>query len=167
MKLIVNADIKWGIGKNGGLLFKNKEDMAFFREKTMGGAVIMGRRTLESLPDGKPLAGRTNIVLTRNPAYENRDVIVCTTRAELLEAVSRFDADSVYLIGGASVYNELMDCCSCAYVTRTLADGGADCFMNPLDGRRGWRVSCESEIKTAGDARFKFVTYTNDIIASL
>lgn len=167
MILIVNADINWGIGKNNRLLFSNSADMRFFREKTMGGAVVMGRKTLESLPGGKPLPGRTNIVLTRNAAYENSAVTVCRTRKELAAAVGRFDPDKVFLIGGASVYNAFMDCCSAAFVTRTLADGGADCFINPLDGRGGWRIVSESEVMTSDGVEFKLVEYVNDTIASL
>lgn len=167
MILIVNADINWGIGKNNRLLFTNSADMRFFREKTIGGAVVMGRKTLQSLPDGKPLPDRANIVLTRNPDYENSAVTVCRTRKELAAAASRFDPDKVFLIGGASVYNAFTDCCSAAYVTRTLADGGADCFINPLDGRGGWRVASESEVMTSGGVEFKFVAYVNAAIASL
>lgn len=161
MKLIVNTDINWGIGKNNELLFANKTDMKFFRETTSGGTVVMGRKTLESFPGGKPLKNRTNIVMTRDANYKNDDVTVCRTRGELREALRGIDADSVFLIGGASMYNEFMDCCTSAYVTRTFADGGADCFINPLDGRSGWSVVYESDVMDDNGTEFKFVTYVN------
>ena len=127
----------------------------------------MGRKTLESLPGGKPLKNRVNIVMTRDKNYKNNDVIVCRTRTELRDAVSQFDGDSVFLIGGASVYNELMDCCTEAFVTRTFAHGGADKFINPLDGRAGWSISGESKMMYDGDTPFKFVTYKNSSVKDI
>lgn len=167
MKLIVNTDIKWGIGKNNALLFANKTDMKFFRETTTGGVVVMGRKTLESFPNGKPLKNRVNIVMTRSADYKNDSVTLCRSRGELSDVLAEYDADRVYLIGGASMYNELMDCCSEAYVTRTYADGNADCFINPLDGRSGWSISSESEMMTDGGTKFQFVTYRNDNVKKL
>ena len=103
MKLIVNTDIKWGIGRDNCLLFSNKTDMRFFRETTTGGVVVMGRKTLESFPGGKPLKNRVNIVMTRSADYKNDEVTVCRSRKELSGVLSEYDADSVYLIGGASM----------------------------------------------------------------
>lgn len=167
MKLIVNTDIKWGIGRDNCLLFSNKTDMRFFRETTTGGVVVMGRKTLESFPGGKPLKNRVNIVMTRSADYKNDDVTVCRSRKELSGVLSEYDADSVYLIGGASMYNEFMDCCSEAYVTRTYADGNADVFINPLDGRSGWSAVSESEMMSDNGTEFRFVTYRNDNVKEI
>lgn len=162
MKMIVNTDINWGIGKNNDLLFSNKEDMKFFRRTTTGGTVVMGRKTLESFPGGKPLKNRVNIVMTNNPDYRNSEVVVCRNREQLTKAIENAEGE-VFLIGGASMYNEFMDCCSHAYVTRTFADGGADCFINSLDIREGWHVSDEGEpMHTDDGIEFRFVTYEND-----
>ncbi len=162
MKLIVNTDINWGIGRNNDLLFANKADMKFFRETTSGGTVVMGRKTLESFPGGKPLKNRVNIVMTRSADYKNDEVVICRTRDELKKAVDGA-AGEVFLIGGASMYNEFMDCCDTAYVTRTFADGGADCFINPLDGRSGWSISAEGDMQKCEDGtEFRFVTYKNE-----
>lgn len=167
MKLIVNTDINWGIGKDNGLLFSNKADMKFFRETTTGGTVVMGRKTLESFPGGRPLKNRVNIVMTNNPDYQNDAVIVCRSRTALASAIENA-AGEVYLIGGASMYNEFMDCCTHAYVTRTLAEAEADCFIESLDGRDGWSVVGESELMTADDGtRFKFVTYQNSNVRNI
>lgn len=167
MKLIVNTDINWGIGKNNDLLFSNKEDMKFFRRTTTGGTVVMGRKTLESFPGGKPLKNRVNVVMTNNPDYQNDEVVVCRNRTQLAKAIENADGE-VFLIGGASMYNEFMDCCTHAYVTRTFADGDADCFINSLDIREGWHISDEGEMQTAEDStNFKFVTYKNNSVKSI
>ena len=167
MKLIVNTDINWGIGRDNGLLFSNKEDMRFFREKTTGGTVVMGRKTLQSFPGGRPLKNRVNIVMTRDPAFDAEGAVICRTREELKSAICG-SGDDVYLIGGASIYNEFMDCCSHAYVTRTYADGKADCFIHPFDGRSGWSVLEEGDLLTSGDGtNFRFVTYVNSSIKDI
>ena len=86
MNLIAAADEAWGIGKDGGLLAHLPGDMKYFRETTQGKVVVMGRKTLESFPGGRPLKNRTNIVLTRNGAYQPEGVRVCRSREEALEA---------------------------------------------------------------------------------
>ena len=76
MNIIASADNNWGIGKNNDLLDHFKEDMKFFKEKTTGNIVIMGRATLESLPNSKPLPNRENVVLTRNSEFKAENVAV-------------------------------------------------------------------------------------------
>ena len=76
MKAIVACDKNWGIGKGNDLLFHLPGDMAYFRKTTKGGIIIIGRRTLESFPDGRPLPDRVNIVITRNKDYQAEDCIV-------------------------------------------------------------------------------------------
>ena len=105
--------------------------------------------------------------MTRSADYKNDEVTVCRSRKELSKAISEYDADSVYLIGGASMYNEFMDCCSEAYVTRTYADGSADVFINPLDGRSGWSAVSESELMSDNGTEFRFVTYKNDNVKEI
>ena len=79
MNLIAAADENWGIGKNGGLLAHISGDMKYFRETTKGKIVVMGRKTLESFPNGLPLKNRTNIVLTGNKDYNVKDAIIVHT----------------------------------------------------------------------------------------
>ena len=94
MNLIAAADEAWGIGKDGGLLAHLPGDMKYFRETTQGKVVVMGRKTLESFPGGKPLKNRINIVLTRNGAYQPEGV-----RVYLDESLRAFDP--VYPAAGA------------------------------------------------------------------
>ena len=107
MNMIVAADKNWGIGKDGQLLTHLSGDLKYFKERTLGKAVVMGRKTLESLPGGRPLPGRTNIVLTANPDYEKEGCVIVHSMEELREKCAEFPADGVMIIGGAILYNEL------------------------------------------------------------
>ena len=92
MKLIAAIDSNWNIGKDGALLVHIPQDMKFFREKTMGKVVVMGRKTLESFPGKKPLKGRTNIVLTTSSGYEAEGALIVHSLSELEEAVAGYDS---------------------------------------------------------------------------
>lgn len=143
MNLIAAVSENWGIGKNNRLLFKIPSDMKFFREKTTGGAVIMGRKTLESFPGGKPLKDRMNVVLTRNPKYHCEGAVVCRSKTEA--AAVDFGAREVFVIGGESVYRELLDLCDTCYITKVSETADADAFMVNLDEDADWRLAEQSE----------------------
>ena len=100
MNLIVAVDKNWGIGKNNKLLVSIPSDMKFFRNETNGKVVVMGRKTLESFPNGMPLKNRTNIVLTRDQNYQVKDTIVVHDIPELLEELKKYPDDQIYVIGG-------------------------------------------------------------------
>ena len=85
MKLIVAVDNNWAIGNQNKLLVSIPADMKFFRQTTTGNAVVMGRKTLESFPQGQPLKNRVNIVLTKDPSYEVKGAIVVHSVKEALE----------------------------------------------------------------------------------
>ncbi len=103
MKLIVAVDNNWAIGLRNALLVHIPNDMKFFRSETMGKVIIMGRKTLESFPQGQPLAGRGNIVLTKDENYKVKDAIVVHTIEEALARAGDRSADA-YCIGGGSIY---------------------------------------------------------------
>ena len=109
MNLIVAVDNKWGIGKNGGLLTHLPTDLKYFKEHTQGKVVVMGRKTLESLPGKKGLPNRVNYVLTTNPDYEAEGCIIVNSEDELFGALEQYDPDDVLLIGGAALYNAYYD----------------------------------------------------------
>ena len=125
MYAIVAVDEKWGIGRDNGLLFRLPADLKRFRSLTEGHTVLMGRKTLESLPGGRGLLHRRNIVLTgrRDFAAENCQIVHSPA-----EAVLSADEDT-WVIGGESVYRAFLPLCSRVYVTRIAADGGADVFV--------------------------------------
>ena len=91
MKIIVDADKNWGIGKDNKLLVSIPADMKMFRQETTGKVCVMGRKTLESFPGGLPLKNRTNIVLTRNENYKVKDAIIVHSIEELMEEVRDHD----------------------------------------------------------------------------
>ena len=102
MKAILSADKNWGIGYNNKLLVSIPSDMKFFRQTTTGKVVVMGRKTLESFPNGLPLKNRTNIVLTGNRDYQVKDAVIVHDYNELKEELKKYDPDDIYVIGGES-----------------------------------------------------------------
>ena len=136
LELIAACDEVGGIGRNGGLLTDCREDMAHFRCTTMGGIVVMGRRTMESLPDCRPLAGRENIVLSRTVEHAEGFHIVHDLAAlwALLGEMTQDAPRPIFAIGGASCYRLLLPYVCRAHVTRLTGDYGADVFLPPLDG---------------------------------
>lgn len=122
MNIIVAADKNWGIGKDNKLLVSIPADMKFFRETTTGNVVVMGRKTLESFPGGLPLKRRTNIVLTKDVNYQVKDAVLVHSVEELLEELKKYDSENVYVIGGDSVYRQLLPYCDIAHVTKLPAN---------------------------------------------
>lgn len=159
MKAIVNADRNWGIGFQNGLLVHIPSDMRFFREKTTGNVVVMGRKTLESLPGGRPLADRDNIILTRDPALNVKGAAVVHSVEELQQLLTDIDTDRVYVIGGAEIYRLLLPYCDTVYVTRVDYAYQADAFFPDLDEMPDWEMTEESEEQTCHDMEFTFRTY--------
>lgn len=157
MKLIVAVSENWGIGRDNGLLFSIPTDMRFFRETTKGHTVVMGRKTLESFPNGQPLKNRTNIVLSKT--LEEKDgYIVVRSLDELLETVSGID-DEIFIIGGESIYRLLLPYTDTAYITKVNALVPADSYMPNLDEDKSWKMESESEEITENGVSFRFCTY--------
>lgn len=117
MKLIVAVDKEWNIGNKGDLLFRLPLDMKFFRTQTTDKVVVMGRKTLESFPNGKPLKNRVNIVLSRDKSYCVEGATVVGDVDELKETLKNYDTDNVYVIGGEAIYRLLLPLCDTAVIT--------------------------------------------------
>ena len=116
----------------------------------------MGRKTLESFPGGRPLKNRKNIVITRNPFYEKEGVVVVSTVDAAIEQAGDEDA---YVIGGGSIYRQLIDYCDLAYVTKIDAEFDADTFFPNLDADPRWEMAEEGEAREHEGLRFRFTTY--------
>lgn len=157
--LIVCTDKNHGIGKNGKLLFSLEEDMRFFKEMTTGKVVVMGRKTLESMPNGQPLKNRTNIVLTRDKTLTRDDVIVCHSIDDLLKKLREYKNDDVFVIGGGQIYRALLPCCNRAYITLVDTKKDADTFFPDIADDSEWRLETSSETCTESGIDFKFLTY--------
>ncbi len=159
MNLIVAVDKNWAIGNNNKLLVSIPQDMKFFRETTMGKVVVMGRKTLESFPGGQPLKKRTNIVLTRDKHYKVKDAIVVNTVEELLSELKKYDEDEIYVIGGESIYRQMLPYCKVAHVTKVNHAYAADTYFPNLDESEEWVVTGVSEEQTYFDLEYEFVRY--------
>ena len=162
MQAIVVVDRRWGIGCENRLLFHLPGDLKHFKQLTLGKAVIMGRRTLESLPGGKPLPGRDTILLTRNPDYQPEGVQAVHSLSELDSLLNAYAPDNVMVCGGGEIYRLLIDRCDKAHVTRVEADAPADSFFPDLDQRPGWRLIERSPMQEEKGIRYSFCTYVND-----
>ena len=122
MNAIVVVDRNWAIGKDNALLFSLPTDMKRFRSLTLGGTVLLGRKTLDTFPGGRPLPGRRNIVLTRDPAFQREGVEAFTSLADALAAGA--DPEHLWVIGGGSVYTALLSRCKRVYLTKVIPDEG-------------------------------------------
>ena len=135
MELIVAVYDDWGIGKDGTQPVALSADRKFFRETTRGATVIVGRRTVEDFPDQKPLPGRTNIMLTRTKrAYPGFTMAASPEDAAALAA----SAQLVMVIGGGSIYRQMMPMCDTAYVTKVHTAVDSDTFFPNLDEDENW-----------------------------
>lgn len=159
MNLIAAVDKNWAIGYKNKLLVSIPSDMKFFRETTTGKVIVMGRKTLESFPNGMPLKNRTNIVLTSNREYCVKDAIIVHTLEELLKELEKYDSESVYVIGGESIYRQLLPYCDTAYITKIDQAFQADTHFPNLDGMEEWSRTQESEEQTCFDLEYVFTKY--------
>lgn len=157
-KLIASADKNWGIGQNNRLLVRIPSDMNRFRELTMGNVVVMGRKTLESLPGGLALQGRTNVVLTKNKNYKAKNVQVFHDVESLVEYLEEQEAE-IYVIGGESVYRQLLEYCDTAYITKIDHSYAADAHLPNLDKSEDWEPVSESDEHTYFDLEYTYVVY--------
>lgn len=159
MKAILSADKNWGIGYQNKLLVSIPSDMKFFRETTTGKVVIMGRKTLESFPNGLPLKNRVNIVLTENKDYNVKDAVIVHTKEELLKEVEKYNPDDLYVIGGESIYRMLLPYCDTVLVTKIDRAFQADRFFPNLDESPEWEMTETSEEQTCFDLEYTFTKY--------
>ncbi len=135
--LISSADRNGGIGKDNRLLMRIPEDMRHFRAQTLGQTVIVGRRTLESFKEGKPLPDRDTIVLSRQEGCQVAGARVVAGLKELFEMLAPVRT-RIYVIGGESVYRELVPFCARAFITRFDAVWEADAHLPELSVADGW-----------------------------
>lgn len=159
MNMIVAVDNNWAIGCKNSLLVRIPADHKNFRQKTTGKVVVLGRKTLETFPQGMPLANRTNIILSTNPDYKVKDAIVVHSEAELDKELQKYDTEDIYVIGGESVYRMMLPQCDVVHVTKIDHDYEADTYFPNLDLDEEWKITAESEEQTYFDLPYRFVTY--------
>ena len=160
MELILAADENWGIGKGGELLCRIPGDLKYFKERTMGKIMVMGRATLESLPGRKGLPGRTNYVLTSDTSYEAENAQVVHSTGELMTALKDAEPDHVMVMGGERVYREFLPLCTVCYITKIYEKFDADRFFVNLDEDPDFTCEAVSGVKEENGIKYQFFKYT-------
>lgn len=155
MQAIVAVSRSWGIGKDGQLLFHISADLQRFKALTTGHTVVMGRKTLQSLPGGRGLPNRRSLVLTRQESFTPERAETVHSLAELLALAG----DEAFVIGGQKVYEQLLPYCTRAYVTKVFADVPADAFFPNLDEDPLWRAVSTGEMQEENGLIFQYVEY--------
>ncbi len=156
---IVAVDNNWAIGCKNSLLVSIPADHKYFRQETTGKVVVLGRKTLETFPQGMPLANRTNIILSTNPNYQVKGAIVVHSKEELLEKLEEYPQEDIYIIGGESVYRMMLPYCDVIHVTKIDHEYEADAYFPDLDKDEEWMVTADSEEQTYFDISYRFVKY--------
>ncbi len=159
MNLIVAVDENWAIGNKDRLLVSIPKDHKMFREETTGKVVVLGRKTLETFPQGQPLKNRTNFILSRDPGYQVKDAVIVHSVEELLERLKAYDSKDVYIIGGESVYRQMLPYCDTAIVTKIAHVFEADTYFPNLDEAPDWKLTAEGDEETYFDLEYQFVKY--------
>lgn len=159
MKLIATVDNHWAIGHRGGRLVRIPTDERFFRFETMYKTVVMGRSTLEEFPAGQPPRDRNNIILSRKTEIKVKDVTVVRSLDAALEAIAAYPTDEVYVIGGASVFEQFLPYCDEAFITKIDYDYDADRYLTNLDEASDWELVETSEEQTYYDLVYERCRY--------
>ena len=159
MNVIAAVDKNWAIGLGNKLLVSIPADMKFFRETTGGKVVVMGRKTLESFPGGQPLKNRTNIVLTKNSRFAPKDAVVVHDVEDLLKELTNYPDEDIFVIGGESIYRQLLPYCDTAYVTKIDHAYHADTYFPNLDEDAEWKLTGVTEEQTYFDLEYVFARY--------
>ena len=159
MNLIVAVDKNWAIGLKGDLLVSIPQDMKFFRETTKGKVVAMGRKTLESFPNGLPLKNRVNVVLTSDKKYNGKGAILVHTVEEMVNELKKYNEEDIFVIGGETIYRQLLPYCKKAYITKIDHAYHADTYFPNLDEDPEWEMTGISDEQTYFDLEYVFTIY--------
>lgn len=160
MNFIVAVDNNYAIGKNNDLLYSLKGDMQYFRDTTNGKVVVMGDRTLLSLPKSAPLKNRTNIVISIDPDFKADGAIVCHNFDELFAELKKYNDDEIFVIGGASIYNQLMPYCKNGYITKIDSEKPYDKAITNVESL-GWELISKSDTHEENGLKYNFCIFKN------
>jgi len=158
MNMIAIVDREGGLGYRGELLFHIPADLKRFQELTWGHTVILGRRTLATFPGGKPLPGRNNLILSKTPHFTCPGAIIIPDLSTLLK---RDDLEQAFVIGGESIYCQLLPYTQRIYLTRVNETRPADCFFPSLD--QTWQLKEEGPWQAWEDINFRYQLYENKL----
>lgn len=161
MDLIVAVDNNWAIGNKGDLLVSIPEDHKYFRQMTMNNVVVLGRKTLAGFPNGLPLAGRDNIILSTNPDFTAKGAVIAHSKDELMDILKEYKDREIFVIGGGQIYEMLLPYCKYAYVTKIDYNYEADTHFPNLDKLENWELIADSEEHTYFSLEFYYLKYEN------
>lgn len=147
MKIIVAVDKEWGIGYKGDLLIRIKADLLNFKSLTVGKTVICGSNTISTFPGGMALKNRKNIVLNPDPDYKVEGAVVAHSIEQALGLANDIDTDDVFIIGGASVYRQMLQYCDECIVTKIEHSFDKDVWFEDLDASDEWFLAKKGEIR--------------------
>ncbi|HHT17100.1 MAG TPA: dihydrofolate reductase [Papillibacter sp.] len=159
MNVIVAVDNNWGIGKDGTQNIIIPEDRKYFREKTLGSTIIVGRRTVLDFPGQKPLPGRRNIILSRNPSFSIEGATVASSIDEVFRETAH--DENVFVVGGAMVFHLLLNYCDTAYITKFYTTAESDVYFPNLDAMPNWVLRESSDVFESQGITFAYHRYEN------
>ena len=165
MKIIVATEKNWGIGKDNQLLVHLPGDLKFFKEQTTGKVIILGRKTLETFPGGRPLPNRVNVIVSGNPEFQKDGCIIASSVedavAKSLEAAGDAGTDGIMVCGGASIYEQMLPLCDTCIITRMDQEFESDRFFPNLDQLPNWQIAEQSEIFEENGVTYQYIDYIN------
>ncbi len=159
MNILVTVDGHWAIGNNDKLLVQIPRNQKLFMEETAGKVVVVGRKALQTFPQGLPLQGRTTIVLSENPGFKVRGATVVHSVEELLKELKQYKDEDVYVAGGESVFTQLLPYCDVAHVTKIDHAYASNKYFPNLDKDPDWKLTADSEEQTYFDIAYEFLKY--------
>ena len=159
MNLIAAVDNNWAIGCKGQLLVRIPADQRMFRQETLNKVIVYGRKTLETFPLAQPLDRRVNIVLSSNPDYKVKNAVVVHSVDELMKELEGYPSEDIYIIGGESVYRQMLPYCDTAHITKIDYNYHADAYFPNLDEDPEWEITADSDEQTYFDIAYTFVRY--------
>ena len=160
MNFIVAVTNDYAIGRKNDLLFNIPTDLKYFKEHTINKVIIMGEKTYLSLPK-RPLPKRTTIVLSNNHDFFDNGIIIKRDLNSLFEEIKKYNKDDVWVCGGGSIYNLLMDYCEKAYITKIDAIVPADIYIRNIEEEGNWEEISSSEVFEENGVTFKFKVFEN------
>lgn len=164
LKFIVAVTKNYAIGKDGDLLLKIPKDLEFFKSKTLGNTVVMGRKTYESLPNRKALANRENIILTRNTSLKAEGFTVKNSSQEIIDLAKINPKNQIYIIGGEEIYTQFLDYCSEGYITKINVEISGDSFFPDIDIKKNWKKIGVYHKNNYNNVEYSIEKYKNSMI---
>ncbi len=156
MNVIAAVDRNWGIGFQNRLLVRIPADQQWFYQTTKGKVIVVGRKTLETFPNGLPLPSRRNVVLSRDPAFRVKGAQIVHSVEEALEFLTPYPSKEIFIAGGESIYRQFLSYCDVAHITKIDFAYEADAHFPRLDQMPEWEITGDSEEQTYFSLEYSF-----------